>query len=91
MAVKEEKVEVAKPIKCIVRSLDKDEKDMVFGHNGKMVQVKLGEEVELTKDQIRVIKDAEMIKYEAETAKDGSFTGKNRVVKEPRYIVEIVL
>lgn len=85
------KEEVAKKIKCIVRSLDKDEKDMVFGHNGNIKQVRLGDEIELSKDEIKVIKDAKMIKYEAELDKEGAFTGKNRMVDEPRYIVEIVL
>lgn len=77
-------------IKCIIHSMDVDEKDMVLGLNGKIIQAKLGEEVELVKDEILVIKDAVIEVHEAET-KDGQPTGKTRVVKCPRYIVEVVI
>ena len=78
-------------IPCIVRSLDREEKDMVFGHNGNLTRIKLGVEVELTRTQIKVIKDATMIKYEAELDEKGDFTGKNTEYKEPRYIIEVAI
>lgn len=85
------KPEPEKKIKCIVRSLDKEENEMVFGHNGKITQIKLGEEIELSRDNIKVIKAAVIAKHEAETDKDGNPTGKTRVKDEPRYLVEVVI
>jgi len=92
------KAEVKKPIKtegftrCMIHSNDRDndEVEMTLGLNGEMLQIQIGEEIELPNRFIPVLKDAVIIRHVSVLDSDGNPTGKKKVRKEPRYILESV-
>jgi len=78
--------------KCIIHSNDRenDEPEMTVGLNGEIVQIQIGEEVTLDNKFIGVIRDAVIERHVPVLDKDGEPTGKNKIRKEPRYIIETV-
>jgi len=78
--------------RCIIHSNDRenDEVEMTVGLNGDIVQIQIGEEVELANKYIGVIRDAVIERHVPILDKDNEPTGKNKIRKEPRYIIETV-
>lgn len=80
-------------VKVIIHSNDRenDEVDMVVGLNGTLHRIKLGEEVEIDKSLIKVIKNATETRYVSVLDKKGQPTGE--VIERPRkrYLIESVV
>lgn len=88
---------VEKPVtegttRCIIHSNDRDndEVEMTVGLNGEMLQIQIGEEVQLPNKYIGVIKCASIKRTTSVLNEDGEPTGKRKVRMEPRYIIEKV-
>jgi len=78
--------------RCIIHSNDRDndEAEMTVGLNGEMVQIQIGEEIELPNRFLGVIKDASILRHISVLDEAGQPTGKTKQRNEPRYIVESV-
>jgi len=77
-------------MRCIIHSNDRDnvEVEMTIGLNGEMVQIQIGEEIELPNKFLGVIKDAAITRHISVLDEAGQPTGKSKIRREPRYIVE---
>jgi len=76
--------------KVIVRSFDRenDELESFISVNGRTYQIRLGEEVELKKEVLDVLKDAKMTTYINEFDDKGIPTKKVKERVIPRYLIE---
>jgi len=89
---KKEKPKTEGITRCIIHSNDRDnnETEMTIGLNGEMIQVQIGEEIELPNKFLGVIKDASPTVSVSVLDEEGNPTGKTKTRNNPRYIVEAV-
>jgi len=82
--------------RCIIHSNDKDndEAEMTLAllddSDNQRIQVKIGEEFKLDNKFIPVLKDAVIERHISVLDEAGEPTGKTKIRKEPRYIMETV-
>lgn len=79
--------------KVIIHSNDRENEEVeaVVGHNGKIHQIKIGAEVELTKEVLGVLRDATETRYKAILDKKGQPTGEMEEYQRKRYLIESVI
>lgn len=81
---------MAEIIKCKVQSMDENEKEITVGSHGKFTQIILGEEVELSRAIINILKNAVETKYIPITDKQGNVAG-SKPTNNSRYMIDTVL
>lgn len=82
--------------KCIIHSNDRDNDEVEMtlavldGSKNERVLIQIGEEINLENKFITVLKDAVIDRSISILDDDGEPTGKTKMRKEPRYIMEVI-